>query len=204
MGAAPRPAGRIAVRNARYLFQKAQILAIDKTPVAQAGEVSSTAEEDAAAAAPANTGLLTLILPTKAAQYMASLAAGRDLPDARLQGLRPEAAVRRSILRLRSRPRTPRCSPPTDPTAPAANGDRFPERPTCYLDDLPGVGVPDAMTQPRTRLVVVEVDQSTRNRLAMQLGDRSPGTPPVEAFAEASVPIRSWWCSARRALARPG
>jgi pilus assembly protein CpaE len=56
---------------------------------------------------------------------------------------------------------------------------------TNYLDDLPGVGdVPDAMTQPRTRLVVVEVDQSTRNRLAMQLGDQVAGYTTVEAFAE--------------------
>jgi pilus assembly protein CpaB len=58
--------------GARYLFQKVQILAIDKTPVAQAGEVSSTAEADAAAAAPGNSGLLTLIMPARAAQYMAS------------------------------------------------------------------------------------------------------------------------------------
>jgi pilus assembly protein CpaB len=60
-------------KQARYVFQKAQILAIDKTPVAQAGEVSSTAEEEATATEPTNSGLLTLILPTKAAQYVASL-----------------------------------------------------------------------------------------------------------------------------------
>jgi len=60
-------------KQARYIYQKAQILAIDKTPVAQAGEVSSTAEDEAAATEPTNTGLLTLILPTKAAQYVASL-----------------------------------------------------------------------------------------------------------------------------------
>ncbi len=60
-------------KQARYVFQKAQILAIDKTPVAQAGEVSPTAEEEVAATEPANSGLLTLILPTKAAQYVASL-----------------------------------------------------------------------------------------------------------------------------------
>ena len=35
--------------------------------------MSSTAEDEAAATEPTNTGLLTLILPTKAAQYVASL-----------------------------------------------------------------------------------------------------------------------------------
>jgi pilus assembly protein CpaE len=54
-----------------------------------------------------------------------------------------------------------------------------------YLDDIPGVGdVSDAMTQPRTRLAVVEVDQSTRNRLSMQLGDQVAGYSTVEAFAD--------------------
>jgi pilus assembly protein CpaE len=56
---------------------------------------------------------------------------------------------------------------------------------TNYLDDLPGVGdVSDAMTQPRTRLAVVEVDQSTRNRLSMQLGDQVAGYSTVEVFAD--------------------
>jgi pilus assembly protein CpaE len=40
------------------------------------------------------------------------------------------------------------------------------------------------MTQPRTRLAVVEVDQSTRNRLSMQLGDQVAGYSTVEAFAD--------------------
>jgi len=59
-----------------------------------------------------------------------------------------------------------------------------------YLDDLPGASltgdrdVSDAMTQPRTRLAVVEVDQSTRNRLSMQLGDQVAGYSTVEAFSD--------------------
>jgi pilus assembly protein CpaE len=44
--------------------------------------------------------------------------------------------------------------------------------------------VTDAMTQPRTRLAVVEVDQSTRNRLAMQLGDQVADYSTVEAFSD--------------------
>src|SRR4051812_38804801 len=40
------------------------------------------------------------------------------------------------------------------------------------------------MTQPRTRLAVVEVDQSTRNRLSMQLGDQVAGYSTVEVFAD--------------------
>jgi pilus assembly protein CpaE len=56
---------------------------------------------------------------------------------------------------------------------------------TNYLDDLPGVGdVSDAMTHSRTRLVVVEVEESTRNRLAMQLGEQVAGYTTVEAFSE--------------------
>jgi Flp pilus assembly protein CpaB len=62
--------------NARYLFQKVQILAIDKTPVAQAGEVSATQEDNKDSSATdqtiTNSGLLTLIMPAKAAQYIAS------------------------------------------------------------------------------------------------------------------------------------
>jgi Flp pilus assembly protein CpaB len=62
-------------KQARYIYQKAQILAIDQTPVAQPGEVAATNEDgtDATATTPANRGLLTLILPAKAAQYVASL-----------------------------------------------------------------------------------------------------------------------------------
>jgi Flp pilus assembly protein CpaB len=66
--------------NARYLFQKVQILAIDKTPVAQAGEVSASQQDssnsDSSSSATdqtiTNSGLLTLIMPAKAAQYIAS------------------------------------------------------------------------------------------------------------------------------------
>jgi pilus assembly protein CpaE len=56
---------------------------------------------------------------------------------------------------------------------------------TSYLDDLDGVGdVSDAMTESRTRLAVVEVDQSTRDRLAMQLGEQVAGYTTVEVFAD--------------------
>jgi Flp pilus assembly protein CpaB len=63
-------------RQARYVYQKAQILAIDQTPVSQPGEVEATAEGEEAAV-PQDRGLLTFILPTKAAQYVASLPAER-------------------------------------------------------------------------------------------------------------------------------
>jgi len=39
-------------------------------------------------------------------------------------------------------------------------------------------------TPPTTRIAVVDVDQATRSRLAMQLGDQIPSYPTVEAFAE--------------------
>jgi Flp pilus assembly protein CpaB len=60
-------------KQARYVYQKAQILAVDQTPVAQPGEVTAAEGEAAATAEPANRGLLTLIVPARAAQYIASL-----------------------------------------------------------------------------------------------------------------------------------
>jgi Flp pilus assembly protein CpaB len=87
-------------KAARYVYQKAQILAIDKTPVAQPGEVSTAEGEDPAAAAPTDSGLLTFIVPAKAAQYIASLA-----PD-------------RIYLSLVSRDYEPVPQTPIDPAAP--------------------------------------------------------------------------------------
>jgi Flp pilus assembly protein CpaB len=62
-------------KQARYIYQKAQILAIDQTPVQLPGEASSAASgEGEAAAAPAESaGLVTFIVPARAAQYIASL-----------------------------------------------------------------------------------------------------------------------------------
>lgn len=70
--------GVLFEQQARYVYQKAQILAVDQTPVALPGEVSAAAEgEEAAPATPqVGSGLLTLIVPAKAAQYIASLEPG--------------------------------------------------------------------------------------------------------------------------------
>ena len=59
-------------KQARYIYQKVQILAIDQTPVAQPGEVQA-AEAEAGAPGVQNRGLITLIVPAKAAQYIASI-----------------------------------------------------------------------------------------------------------------------------------
>jgi hypothetical protein len=63
-------------RQARYIYQKVQVLAIDQTPVSLPGEVTTTSDEEVAAE-PANAnngdGLVTLIVPAKGAQYVASL-----------------------------------------------------------------------------------------------------------------------------------
>jgi Flp pilus assembly protein CpaB len=64
--------------QARYVYQKVQILAIDQTPVALPGETTSAAEGDpaadpAAGGATIGTGLITLIVPARAAQYVASM-----------------------------------------------------------------------------------------------------------------------------------
>ncbi len=59
--------------SARYLMQKVQILAIDQTPVQLPGEAATAAEGDPAAGQPlAGSGLITLIVPTRAAQFIAS------------------------------------------------------------------------------------------------------------------------------------
>lgn len=61
--------------QARYIYQKAQILAIDQTPVQTPGEASAaSAEGEEVVAAPAESaGLVTFIVPARAAQYVASL-----------------------------------------------------------------------------------------------------------------------------------
>ena len=70
--------------------------------------MSSTAEDEAAAAEPTNSGLLTLIVPTKAAQYIASLPPDEHLPDLVSRDYEPSRS-RPIDPTARSRPRTPRC-----------------------------------------------------------------------------------------------
>lgn len=61
-------------KQARYIYQKAQVLAVGQTPVAVPGEVASAAEgEEVTAEETGDTGLITFIVPAKAAQYIASL-----------------------------------------------------------------------------------------------------------------------------------
>lgn len=58
----------------RHIYQKAQILAIDQTPVQLPGEANTAAEGSEGESGPvAGTGLVTFIVPTYAAQYIASL-----------------------------------------------------------------------------------------------------------------------------------
>ena len=60
---------------ARYLYQKAEILAVDRSATAQTGETAEAAQANAGTAA--NSGMLTLIVPTDAAQYIASIEPNR-------------------------------------------------------------------------------------------------------------------------------
>lgn len=63
-------------KQARYVYQKVQVLAIGQTPVAVPGDVETAAEGEEAGAdagVEGNTGLITLIVPAKGAQYVASL-----------------------------------------------------------------------------------------------------------------------------------
>ncbi|CAN5772360.1 hypothetical protein BH10ACT1_BH10ACT1_30730 [soil metagenome] len=59
--------------SARFLYQKAEVLAVDQQSVPQAGAAVAPADGAAATETTANTGLLTLIVPAKAAQYIASV-----------------------------------------------------------------------------------------------------------------------------------
>ena len=59
--------------SARYLYQKAEVLAVDKTFVPQAGQTAAAAAEAAEDAKTEQRGLITLIMPARAAQYVASV-----------------------------------------------------------------------------------------------------------------------------------
>ena len=59
-------------QQARYLYQKAEVLAVGQSAVAQPGETAEAANAGTTAKPVADTGLITFIVPAKAAQYIAS------------------------------------------------------------------------------------------------------------------------------------
>lgn len=63
----------VLCRQARYLFQAASVLFVDNNPVLQPGEAAQATTADGQAAAPINTGLITLQVPPLAAQFIASV-----------------------------------------------------------------------------------------------------------------------------------
>lgn len=79
-GATDEAAGDVPVVSdfqARYLYQKAQVLFVGTTSVADAGASAAPVEGDAAAAPPvAGSTQITLILPVEATQILASVPAG--------------------------------------------------------------------------------------------------------------------------------
>jgi hypothetical protein len=64
--------GTIVCNPARYLYQQAKVLFVDKNVIPQPGEVNATS--GGAAAASGTGGLITLEVPPKAAQLIASVA----------------------------------------------------------------------------------------------------------------------------------
>lgn len=58
-------------QQARYLYQKAEVLAVDQNALPEAGRAPG--EGDTAAEEPGDRGLITLIVPARAAQYVASV-----------------------------------------------------------------------------------------------------------------------------------
>lgn len=74
----PAPGASLFGQTARYLYQKAEVLAVGQDALPQAGETATAAAADGAAPAETtNRGLITLIVPTKAAQYIASVTPGQ-------------------------------------------------------------------------------------------------------------------------------
>jgi Flp pilus assembly protein CpaB len=75
------PGGAVICNPTRVLYQAARVLFVDKTAVPQPGEVSqtgsSTATPNGQAATSVNTGLITLEVPAKASQLIASIAPNR-------------------------------------------------------------------------------------------------------------------------------
>lgn len=62
----------VAAAQARYLYQKVQVLAVGSSTVANSGPATD-AEGNPVQAAPVQSGLITLIVPAKAAQVLASI-----------------------------------------------------------------------------------------------------------------------------------
>lgn len=70
----PSPTGSPTSLDARYLYQKAVVLAVGQNAVPQAGAAAAAAPAEGEAAAPENNaGLITLMVPARAAQYIASI-----------------------------------------------------------------------------------------------------------------------------------
>ncbi|MBI2710018.1 MAG: Flp pilus assembly protein CpaB [Actinobacteria bacterium] len=113
------------VYQTRVLYQKVRILAIDKTPIAQPGEVksasSTSTSTDSSATASSNSGMITVIVPQKAAQVIASLI--KDNED----------NAPNFYLTLVSRDYKPKAQGSIDPTAPLPGED--PKQLTPYGPD---------------------------------------------------------------------
>ena len=78
IGQVPSVARGTFCNPARYLYQAAKVLFVDKTAVPQPGEITSSgtnaATPSGAAQTSVNTGLITLEVPATAAQLIASIA----------------------------------------------------------------------------------------------------------------------------------
>jgi len=71
--AASAPDGAVLCNPARYLYQKARVLFVDKTAVPQPGELNATTNQTQSTGSTGNTGLITLEVPPVAAQWIASV-----------------------------------------------------------------------------------------------------------------------------------
>ncbi len=65
------PSEYLFAQQARYIFQKAEVLAVDKNALPEAGR--AVGEDENVNAVVSDQGIITLIVPTWAAQYIASM-----------------------------------------------------------------------------------------------------------------------------------
>lgn len=68
---APSSSGELFGQEARYLYQKAEVLAVDQNALPEAGR--AVGEDENVNAVVSDQGVITLIVPTRAAQYIASV-----------------------------------------------------------------------------------------------------------------------------------
>ena len=180
------------LQTARYLYQKVQILAVGQSTLLTPGEQVNTSTDGktsstSSSQSSASSGVITFNVPAEAAQWIASAQQGGGLYLS-LVGprLHAQAAARPST---RTRRRCPGEDPAQlTPYGPAGRPELGAAMNRPYSGQ-PGEGLPlndvsfGGGGGAKPDVAVVDVDQPTRSRLAMQIGN---GATAVETLGELS------------------